>query len=133
MNSRILSALARTTEWEYHAKQKLIEQALGGKPLCPACLSNETYPQDDHGRYGCSSCGHNFDWELSQGTPVNPEGKQVHGLLAGQPLCGFSVEPPCNWPPGDIWTWVHDGENINCDGCRARLRDVLQRLEAERD
>lgn len=32
----------------------------------------------------------------------------IHVLIAGFPLCGFSLVPPVNWPP--MHTWIREDQ-----------------------
>jgi hypothetical protein len=55
----------------------------------------------------------------------------VHALLSGKPLCGFSNEPPTNWPAGHLWTHVEDIYNITCRGCRNEAEGLLNPKKAK--
>lgn len=41
----------------------------------------------------------------------------VHGLLAGQPLCGFVQAPPVLWPDGHWWVGPDDYHLMTCPDC----------------
>lgn len=52
-------------------------------------------------------------WATEHNTP------DVHALLYGSPLCGFSREMPVYWPERHFFTRVEDIENISCPCCNS--------------
>jgi len=42
----------------------------------------------------------------------------VHLLWHGLPLCGFTLEMPCDWPDGHVWTTLRS--EVSCTGCARR-------------
>jgi mannose-6-phosphate isomerase-like protein (cupin superfamily) len=48
----------------------------------------------------------------------------VHSLFHGQPLCGFTNNPPGSWPDGQRWEDIEDRENITCPGCKERAEMI---------
>ena len=59
---------------------------------------------------------------------MNNSKDEIHALLHGRPLCGFSSDVPTNWPLGHLWTDSRDVKNITCPGCR-EAAEKLQRSE----
>lgn len=41
---------------------------------------------------------------------MNDETRLVHLLRHGAPLCGFSTDPPSEWPQRDWWIYAGDYE-----------------------
>lgn len=52
-------------------------------------------------------------------------GKTVHVLEAGLPLCGFTDAVPRDWPQGHGWIFPSDYSlHLNCEGCRQKLGEL---------
>lgn len=53
---------------------------------------------------------------MSSAQPSLPDAV-VHVLVAGFPLCGFSMQPPTKWPQEH--SWVHEAEAVEatCERC----------------
>jgi len=45
----------------------------------------------------------------------------VHGLIYGQPLCGFSQKTPSKWPMGHTCVGPDAPEKITCSRCKKEL------------
>jgi len=58
--------------------------------------------------------------------------RAVHVLYGGFPLCGFSQEPPVDWPEGMTWVGLSEWEKTTCEGCRAKGPEHLRELPANR-
>jgi hypothetical protein len=46
----------------------------------------------------------------------------VHVLNYGQPLCGFSVKIPADWPPGNKWVGLDEWADATCPRCIEALK-----------
>ena len=54
------------------------------------------------------------------------EGRTVHALHHGLPLCNFSSDMPVNWPPMHAWTSPKDIKNINCASCKREAEKMAE-------
>jgi len=49
----------------------------------------------------------------------------VHVLDSGVALCGLGKgQFPGEWPPGHVWTYAHDLDNVTCERCLAEAKKV---------
>ena len=51
---------------------------------------------------------------------------EVHALLYGFPLCNFSNKVPKDWPPGNQWVSVDQIENITCQICKEKAKEIKE-------
>lgn len=50
-----------------------------------------------------------------------PDNTNIHILLYGRPVCGFSSKTPNLWPTGHSWVGPDDKDKATCPACKSRI------------
>ena len=53
----------------------------------------------------------------------------IHIVHHGQPLCGFSCEPPMRWPPEDAQVGLERQDVATCPRCKAIAFEMEDRFK----